>query len=111
MDTNEKDINEGTFNEVNKSFTIKEAIMEAKRCLNCKNPSCKKGCPIENDIPDFIHQLSMGNMGEAMRIINEKRTTFRPSADGYAPTKTNARAIACSTLKAKAYRWASWNGS
>ena len=31
MDTNEKDINEGTFNEVNKSFTIKEAIMEAKR--------------------------------------------------------------------------------
>ncbi len=72
MDTNEKDINEGTFNEVNKSFTIKEAIMEAKRCLNCKNPSCKKGCPIENDIPDFIHQLSMGNMGEAMRIINEK---------------------------------------
>ena len=61
-----------TFREVNESFTIKEAIDEAKRCLNCKNPSCKKGCPIDNDIPDFIHQLSMGNMGDAMRIINEK---------------------------------------
>ena len=61
-----------TFREVNESYTIKEAIDEAKRCLNCKNPSCKKGCPIENDIPDFIHQLSMGNMGDAMRIINEK---------------------------------------
>ncbi|WP_337626029.1 NAD(P)-dependent oxidoreductase [Phocaeicola sp.] len=61
-----------TFREVNESFTTKEAIDEAKRCLNCKNPSCKKGCPIDNDIPDFIHQLSMGNMGDAMRIINEK---------------------------------------
>ena len=61
-----------TFREVNESYTIKEAIDEAKRCLNCKNPSCKKGCPIENDIPDFINQLSMGNMGDAMRIINEK---------------------------------------
>ncbi len=65
-------MNNNTFKEINESFTIKEAIDEAKRCLNCKNPSCKKGCPIENDIPDFIHQLSMGNMGDAMRIINEK---------------------------------------
>ncbi len=61
-----------SFQEVNESYTPKEAIDEAKRCLNCKVPSCKKGCPIENDIPGFIHQLSMGNMGAAMRIINEK---------------------------------------
>ncbi len=64
--------NDNTFNEINESFSIKEAIDEAKRCLNCKNPLCKTGCPIENDIPGFIHQLSMGNMGDAMRIINEK---------------------------------------
>lgn len=31
-----------TFREINESYTIKEAIDEAKRCLNCKNPSCKK---------------------------------------------------------------------
>lgn len=60
------------FGELNEGFTIKEAIEEAKRCLNCKNPLCIKGCPIENDIPGFIHQLSMGNMGAAMHIINEK---------------------------------------
>lgn len=65
-------IENNTFKEINESFTIKEAIEEAKRCLNCKNPSCKKGCPIENDIPGFIHQLSMGNMGASMGIINEK---------------------------------------
>jgi len=52
-------------------YTTLEAINEAKRCLHCKVPQCRKGCPINNNIPEFIHQLSMGNMGEAMSIINE----------------------------------------
>lgn len=60
------------FREINESYALQEAIAEAKRCLNCKNPSCKKGCPIENHIPEFIHELSKGNMGNAMAIINEK---------------------------------------
>jgi glutamate synthase (NADPH/NADH) small chain len=33
---------------------------------------CKTGCPIENEIPDFIHQLSKGNLGEARNILAEK---------------------------------------
>jgi glutamate synthase (NADPH/NADH) small chain len=60
------------FEEINKGFTTREAIAEAKRCLNCKNPSCIKGCPIELNISEYIHQLSMGNMGNALQIINEK---------------------------------------
>ncbi len=60
------------FEEVNEGFDIKEAIDEAKRCLNCKNPLCVQGCPIEHNIPGWIHQLSMGNIGGAMNIINEK---------------------------------------
>lgn len=60
------------FEEVNEGFSIKEAVDEAKRCLNCKNPLCVQGCPIEHNIPGWIHQLSMGNMGGAMSIINEK---------------------------------------
>lgn len=60
------------FEEVNEGFSINEAIDEAKRCLNCKNPLCVQGCPIEHNIPGWIHQLSMGNMGGAMSIINEK---------------------------------------
>lgn len=60
------------FKEDDAGYSMKEAINEAKRCLNCKKPSCIKGCPIANDIPDFIYQLSMGNMGAAMKIINEK---------------------------------------
>jgi glutamate synthase (NADPH/NADH) small chain len=61
-----------SFQVVDEGFTMKEAIAEAKKCLNCKIPQCRKGCPIENDIPDFIHALSMGNMGDAMSIINNK---------------------------------------
>ena len=53
-------------------LTMEEAIVEAKRCLNCKKPGCITGCPISNDIPDFIHQLSRGNFGEARTILAGK---------------------------------------
>ena len=65
-------IEKDPFEVVDKAFTIKEAIDEAKRCLHCKVPQCQKGCPIGNDIPQFTRALSMGNMGEAMSIINAK---------------------------------------
>ena len=60
------------FHEVNEGYTMLEAINEAKRCLHCKIPQCQKGCPISHDIPDWIHELSMGNLGNAMKIINDK---------------------------------------
>jgi len=60
------------FKEINEGFSPKEAFEEAKRCLNCKKPLCVTGCPIEHDIPGFIFQLSTGNVGSAMQIINEK---------------------------------------
>ena len=60
------------FQVVHEGCTTREAIDEAKRCLHCKVPQCKKGCPIGNDIPDFVHELSMGNIGSAMSIINNK---------------------------------------
>lgn len=60
------------FQVVHEAFTMKEAIAEAKRCLHCKVPQCRKGCPIENDIPAFTSALAKGNMGQAMSIINER---------------------------------------
>lgn len=50
-------------------FSLREAIMEAKRCLNCAKPLCRTGCPIENEIPDFIHALANGNLGQASAFI------------------------------------------
>ena len=58
-----------SFDEMDVGFTTKEAIAEAKRCLNCKTPLCRQGCPIGNDIPGFIHALANGNIGEASGII------------------------------------------
>ena len=71
-DTTEQQVDAAAFQVVNEGFSTREAIEEAKRCLHCKIPQCKKGCPIGNDIPDFVHELSMGNMGAAMSIINAK---------------------------------------
>lgn len=61
-----------SFQEANESYNMREAIAEAQRCLNCKVPQCKKGCPIGNDIPEWIHELSKGNLGNAMQIINNR---------------------------------------
>lgn len=51
-------------------YDIQEVINEANRCLRCRAPQCVKGCPIGNNIPEFIHQLSKGNFGEAIQVIN-----------------------------------------
>ena len=42
------------FYEVELGFSKEEAIKEASRCLNCKNPMCIKGCPVGIEIPKFI---------------------------------------------------------
>lgn len=53
-------------------YTLREAIVEAKRCLNCKKPMCRTGCPISNNIPEFIEALSHGDLGKASMIIAER---------------------------------------
>ncbi len=55
-----------------KGYTMEEAIKEANRCLNCKNPTCVTGCPINNFIPEFIQEIAKGNFGEASEIIGRK---------------------------------------
>lgn len=61
-----------SFDEIDAGLTTKAAIAEAKRCLNCQTPLCRKGCPIGNDIPGFIHALANGNIGEASAIIAQR---------------------------------------
>lgn len=58
--------------EINESYTLAEAVKEAQRCLRCKVPQCKAACPISNEIPDWIHELKMGNFGNAIHIIRSK---------------------------------------
>ena len=51
-----------TFTEVNLGFTHQLAILEAERCLQCKNAKCIDGCPVRVDIPRFIERLREGDM-------------------------------------------------
>lgn len=60
------------FKEVSENYTLAEAVKEAQRCLHCKLPACKKGCPISNDIPDWVAGIAKGNFGNAMKIINTR---------------------------------------
>lgn len=58
------------FEEVSYGFNCKEAMTEASRCLQCKVPPCVKSCPVNIQIPRFIHSLRQGNTKEALRIIH-----------------------------------------
>ncbi len=50
------------FEEVCYGYNEEEAMREANRCLNCKNPKCRQGCPVNIDIPGFIKEIASGNL-------------------------------------------------
>ena len=57
------------FDEVALGYTLEMAQAEATRCLQCKKPLCRQGCPVEIDIPAFIAEVAKGDLDEANRII------------------------------------------
>ena len=57
------------FEEVCYGYNEEEAIAEAGRCLNCKNAQCMTGCPVQIDIPAFIHAITEKNYAGAADII------------------------------------------
>lgn len=59
------------FDEVCLGYTEEEAVKEAERCLNCKNPKCVGGCPVSINIPAFIEQVKLRNFEKAYEIISE----------------------------------------
>lgn len=60
------------FNEVATGLTLELAMMEAERCLQCKNSECVDGCPVEVMIPQFILALREGNLPKAAHILKDK---------------------------------------
>ena len=57
--------------EVNRGLTFEQAITESHRCLNCKNPTCVQGCPVNINIPGFIKTLETGDVLGAAAVIKE----------------------------------------
>ncbi len=59
------------FNEVVSGYDKETAVLEANRCLQCKKPKCRDGCPIHNNIPKFISLLRDGKIEEAYWTVRE----------------------------------------
>ena len=66
--------------EVNKGLTVQQAMTEAKRCLDCANPTCMKGCPVSINIPSFIKNIERGEFLNAARVL--KSTSALPAVCG-----------------------------
>jgi len=61
----------GNFDEVCLGYTDNEAAAEASRCLNCNNPMCVTGCPVNVNIPGFIEALKEGNIEESYNRLSK----------------------------------------
>lgn len=59
----------GNFKEVSYGYNAEEAVLEASRCIQCRNPKCVGGCPVSIRIPQFIKAILEGNMRGAASII------------------------------------------
>ena len=71
MPVQEPEIRNKNFLEVALGLSLKAAIIEASRCLDCKDPRCVKACPVAIDIPMFIKEIESNNINSAYRIINK----------------------------------------
>ena len=65
----EPEVRAANFEEVCLGYTEEEAMIEASRCLNCKNARCVGDCPVSINIPDFISKVKDGEFEEAAKII------------------------------------------
>ena len=69
MTEQDPQVRNANFDEVNLGLPEKIALLEAERCLQCKDPKCIAGCPVSVNIPRFIELLSQGNLPEAAHCL------------------------------------------
>ncbi len=68
------------FEEVNRGLTREQALTEARRCLDCPNPTCVQGCPVNINIPTFVKHVEAGDILGAARVI--KQSSALPAVCG-----------------------------
>lgn len=66
--------------EVNQGLSIEQAVLEARRCLDCPDPGCMKECPVSNYIPAFIKNIERRHFAEALEVLS--LTTVLPAVCG-----------------------------
>ena len=85
--------------EVNCGLTKEQAQTEAKRCLDCADPSCIKGCPVSINIPKFIKNIERGHFEDAAQAIKE--TSSLPAVCGRVCPQEKQCEAQCIHLKMK----------
>ena len=84
--------------EVNMGLTIEQARTEASRCIDCPDPTCITGCPVEVNIPKFIKNIERNEFFEAARVL--KSTNALPAVCGrVCPQEKQCEAKCFYTLK------------
>jgi len=85
--------------EVNQGLTPEEALTESKRCLDCANPGCVQGCPVNIDIPRFIKNIERGEFIKAAQTLRE--TSSLPAVCGRVCPQEKQCESHCIHLKTK----------
>jgi glutamate synthase (NADPH/NADH) small chain len=86
--------------EVNLGLDLDSARREASRCMDCVNPTCIEGCPVNIDIPRFIKQIEQDEILEAAKTLKE--TSALPAVCGrVCPQEKQCEANCFYTLKLK----------
>jgi glutamate synthase (NADPH/NADH) small chain len=68
------EVRKRNFDEVALGYSDEKALEEASRCIACKKPGCKEGCPVNVEIPEFIKAIGAGDMPEAVRILKNRNS-------------------------------------
>ncbi len=80
MPQQDPQVRRGNMEEVALGYSHEQAILEAERCLQCKNAPCISGCPVSIDIPGFIQAIAKGDNKQAVDII--KGSSLLPAVCG-----------------------------
>lgn len=85
--------------EVNCGLTAEQAVAEATRCMDCPNPGCVEGCPVQVDIPGFIKNIQRGHFSEAAEVLSA--TSALPAVCGRVCPQEKQCESKCVYLKMK----------
>ncbi len=89
------------FDEVCYGYNEEEAVKEAERCLNCKNPKCVSGCPVAINIPKFIQEVKNRDYETAYQTISESSSL--PAVCGrVCPQETQCEGVCVRGIKGDA---------
>jgi len=100
MPTQDANLRIHHFDEVALGYALEDALLEAKRCLDCKHQPCRTECPVGIDIPGFIKATAEGDIEKAYHLISE--SSLLPAVCGrVCPQETQCEATCVRGIKAE----------